>query len=420
MTPIKAIRGMNDVLPKSSGYWQLLEDACRTVANQYGYQEIRFPIVEVTDLFNRTIGQVTDIVEKEMYTFPDRNEKESLSLRPEGTAGCVRACIEHGLLRQTGQRLWYLGPMFRYEKPQKGRYRQFHHFGMEAYGMKGPDIDAEQIFIGQRLWEMLGLTNKIQLQLNSLGTRAVRAHYRNILVDYFEKNHQHLDEDSKRRLTINPLRILDSKNPEMQTLIQNAPKLFDYLDEESLAHFNGLRRLLDQAKIPYEINTRLVRGLDYYSYTVYEWVTESLGAQGTVCGGGRYDDLVTELGGDPTPAVGFALGIERVVLLLEESRHCQYAPDVFGIFIGEAAVEKGLLLAERLRRDLPGFKIETNLTGGNFKNQFKRADRSGARYALILAENELTSDKVSIKNLREDEPQRQFSYDEFISFFKAL
>lgn len=417
MQVLQAIRGMNDILPQAAPYWQLLEEACRSLAERYAYQEIRFPIVEPTELFSRTIGKTTDIVEKEMYTFEDRNG-DSLTLRPEGTAGCVRAGIQHGMLYNRVLRLWYMGPMFRHERPQKGRYRQFHQFGVEAFGMVGPDIDVEQILMCQRLWEMLGLTEQITLQINSLGTVQARLNYRKVFVDYFQSHYSALDTDSQRRLQTNPLRILDSKTPQMQDLIHHAPKLLDYIDEASRQHFDGLRRLLDAVNIPYEINPHLVRGLDYYSMTVYEWVTTLLGAQGTVCAGGRYDALVEQLGGKPTPAVGYALGLERLALLLEKQRACEYAPDVFFVMVGEHAVEKGLLIAEQLRQDEPQLRVETSLSGGSFKSQFKRADKSRARWALVLGDEELKANKISIKDLRQERSQQQLSYDELLRLLR--
>lgn len=414
---IQAIRGMNDILPEKTPYWQRLEEACRQIGSQYGYREVRFPIVEKTQLFERTIGDATDIVEKEMYTFVDRNG-DSLTLRPEGTAGCVRAAIEHGLLHQKIQRFWYLGPMFRHERPQKGRYRQFHQFGIEAFGMPGPDIDVEQLLMFKQILEKLELTDQITLEINSLGTLESRAAYRGILVEYFKKRENQLDEDSKRRLTSNPLRILDSKNPDMQSLIQEAPKLLDYIDETSKLHFDKLCDLLSAVGITYKINPRLVRGLDYYGLTVYEWVTNVLGAQGTVCAGGHYDDLVEQLGGKATPAVGFAAGLERIVLLLEKIHEYQYAADMFGVFVGENAVSYGMTIADQLRRDLQWLRIECNLSGGSFKSQFKRADKSGARWALILGEEEVAKHQISLKSLRTDEPQQTFNYEELIQFLQ--
>ena len=414
---IQAIRGMNDILPDTSPYWADLEKACRILTFQYGYQEIRLPMVEQTQLFKRSIGEETDIVEKEMYTFEDRNG-DSLTLRPEGTAGCVRAGIEHGLLFNQVQRFWYMGPMFRHERPQKGRYRQFHQLGVEAYGMSAPVIDAELILMGERLWKALGIHEHIQLQLNTLGTLASRAKYREVLVNYFQQHYDRLDSDSQRRLQNNPLRILDSKNPAMQSFIQAAPKLIDHLDETSRQQFDALRAILDQAHVSYVINPQLVRGLDYYSFTVFEWVTQTLGAQGTVCAGGRYDLLVEQLGGKPTSAVGFAAGLERLILLLQATKKCVKNPDVYVVLVGEAAEKAGLLLVEPLRDALPQLSFVLNLGKGGFKVQFKRADNSGARWALIIGEEELNTQTMSLKHLREDKPQQQFSMNELINFLR--
>ncbi|MCW9059885.1 MAG: histidine--tRNA ligase [Gammaproteobacteria bacterium] len=402
---IQAIRGMNDILPDQTPAWQYLEDRVRTVLHAYGYQEIRLPILEKTELFQRSIGEVTDIVEKEMYTFADRNG-DSLTLRPEGTAGCVRAGIEQGLLYNQQQRLWYMGPMFRHERPQKGRYRQFHQVGVEVFGMTGPDIDAELILMTARMWRELGLRD-VTLQLNSLGTLEARGHYRAALVTYLEQHRGSLDEDSLRRLESNPLRILDSKNPDMQALIEAAPRLSDYLDEESKQHFTRLCALLDGAGLAYELNPRLVRGLDYYGRTVFEWVTTRLGAQGTVCAGGRYDGLVEYLGGRSTPAVGFAMGIERLIALLEESGVAfpSVAPQVYLVTVGERAEAHGLILADRLRDALPGLRVLLNGGGGSFKNQFKRADKSGAQLALVLGDSELDAGEVGLKPLRGGEQE---------------
>jgi len=407
---IQAIRGMNDLLPTQAPRWQTIETTLRTILESYGYQEIRMPIVEKTELFCRSIGEVTDIVEKEMYTFADRNG-DSLSLRPEGTACCVRAGIEHGLFYNQIQRLWYMGPMFRHERPQKGRLRQFHQIGAEVYGLAGADIDAELILMLARFWKLLGLQD-ISLQINSLGSANARAMYREHLVAYFSAQPDLLDEDSKRRLQTNPLRILDSKNPDLQSLIQGAPQLIDHLDAESQAHFAELRAILDAAGISYTVNPRLVRGLDYYNRTVFEWVTQSLGAQGTVCAGGRYDSLVEQIGGQSTPAIGFALGLERLVALLEQQATPvrDTAPHAYFILAGnEALVRQGLLFAEQLRDALPQLRILTHCGGGSFKNQFKRADKSGARFALILGEEELANQHITLKFLRQTEAQQTFS-----------
>ena len=417
---IQAIRGMNDILPQQIRYWQYLEDSMRSLLAAYGYAEIRMPIVEKTELFKRSIGEVTDIVEKEMYTFGDRNG-DSLTLRPEGTASCVRAAIQNGLLNQA-QKLWYIGPMFRHERPQKGRYRQFHQIGVEVYGLNGPDIDAELIFLTARLWKLLGL-NDLELQINSLGSAQARANYRDILVEYFSAHKDQLDEDSQRRLHSNPLRILDSKNPEMQSLIEAAPRLHDHLDEESQAHFQQLTRLLEQVGIPFVVNPRLVRGLDYYNRTVFEWVTTQLGAQGTVCAGGRYDTLVEEIGGKASPAVGFAMGLERLVALLEDQAETQlpdHNPHAYLMMMGEAATQKGWSVAEQLRDAVPGLRLQVHCGGGSFKSQFKKADKSGAQLALVLGEDEVANEQMTVKFLREDKPQTQVAQAELGEYLKAL
>ena len=416
---LQSVRGMNDLLPKQIHIWQQLEQALRELTAQYAYDEIRFPIVEKTELFKRSIGEVTDIVEKEMYTFDDRNG-DSLTLRPEGTAGCARAAMQNGLLALP-QRLWYLGPMFRHERPQKGRYRQFHQFGVEAYGQPGPDIDAEQIAMTARLWQRLGL-NALELQLNSLGSSAARAAYRDILVEYFSAHADQLDEDSQRRLQSNPLRILDSKNPAMADLIAQAPQLVDHLDPESAEHFAGLCARLDAMGIAYTLNPRLVRGLDYYGRTVFEWVTTQLGAQGTVCAGGRYDGLIEQLGGPATPAVGFAMGLERLVALLEDLALAQPAkmPHAYFIAMGAAPEQACLALAERLRDEVPGIRLQTNAGGGSFKAQFKRADRSGARYALVLGEDELARGQIAVKDLRGQAEQAVHELGQLSGWFKQI
>ncbi len=402
----QAIRGMNDILPGESALWQRLEATLREVLAGYGYHEIRLPLVEKTELFARSIGEITDIVEKEMYTFADRNG-DSLTLRPEGTAGCVRACVEHGLLHHQTQRLWYAGPMFRYEKPQKGRYRQFHQVGAEAYGMAGPDIDAELICLSARLWRRLGIRD-VALQINSLGSSAARLAYRGRLVTYFAARRDELDEDSRRRLDTNPLRILDSKNPTLRAVIAEAPSLLDHLDPESQTHFAELRALLDAAGIAYQINPRLVRGLDYYCKTVFEWVTDTLGAQGTICAGGRYDGLIEQLGGQAVPGVGFALGLERLVAMLAAAGQpaAEPAPHAYLIAVGDAAQRHGLALAERLRDLSPDLRLRMNCGGGGFKPQFRRADASGARFALILGEAEVAAGTVAIKPLRAAETEQ--------------
>jgi len=401
---IRSIRGMNDILPEATPYWQVIETILKDVLAGYGYQEIRFPIVEKTELFKRSIGEVTDIVEKEMYTFEDRNG-ESLTLRPEGTAGCVRAAMQNGLLNQT-QRLWYMGPMFRHERPQKGRYRQFHQIGVEAYGFNGPDIDAEMIMLTARLWKALGLKG-VTLQINSLGSTEARLAYREVLIAYFEQHQSELDDDSQRRLHSNPLRILDSKNPEMQALNDAAPKLIDYLDEESKQHFEQLCQILDSVDIAYEINPRLVRGLDYYGKTVFEWVTDQLGSQGTVCAGGRYDGLVAQLGGKEATAIGFAIGLERLVALLEATDALPEIKqtDAYLVAVGEQAMTQAALLTERLRDELPGIRLISHCGGGSFKSQFKRADRSGARWTLILGDEEVSNQTIGIKTMATGEQQ---------------
>jgi len=399
---INCIRGMHDILPEQSPLWQFFENKVQTLLQSYAYSEIRMPVVESTDLFSRSIGEVTDIVEKEMYTFEDRNG-DSLTLRPEGTASCVRAGIQHGLFYNQQQRLWYNGPMFRHERPQKGRYRQFHQIGVETYGMSGPDIDAELILLSARLWKELGLKD-IRLELNTLGSSASRKAYREILVEYLSQHSDVLDEDSQRRLKTNPMRILDSKNPQMQAMIDAAPSLMDYLDEESSLHFKQLTSILDEAGVNYSINTRLVRGL---CKTVFEWVTDALGAQGTICAGGRYDGLVEQLGGRETPAAGFAMGIERILSLLEDSgRQMVNSVDVFVILQGDKAQLEGLPMVESIRNELPQLTIQTNCGGGSFKSQMKKADKSAARVALILGENEITSQSVGIKYLREKAEQK--------------
>lgn len=404
---IQSIRGMNDLLPTESALWQYVEKTVKTVLNSYGYNEIRTPIVEDTALFKRAVGEVTDIVEKEMYTFNDRND-ESITLRPELTAGCVRAGIEHGLLYNQEQRLWYLGQAFRYEKPQKGRYRQFHQFGVEVFGLEGPDIDAELILLTARLWKELGIAEHTTLELNSIGSLASRADYKKALVEYLEQHKALLDEDCKRRMYTNPLRVLDSKNPEIQTILNNAPKLFDYLDEESKLHFSGLCQLLDSAGIKYTINQRLVRGLDYYNRTVFEWVTNSLGAQGTVCGGGRYDGLVNQLGGQSTPGVGFAIGVERLVLLIQtvnDQLKSDNSIDIYMISSGELINGKHTTaiaqqLAEQIRDIMPNRRIMTNYGNTNFKKQFSKADKYGAKLAVIVGGNEALENKAMIKELQ--------------------
>ena len=399
---------MHDILPEHSARWQYVEAVLRRVLTRQGYLEIRLPLVEKTELFQRSIGEVTDIVEKEMYTFADRNG-DSLTLRPEGTAGCLRACLEHGLLHNQMHRLWYLGPMFRHERPQKGRYRQFYQLGVEAYGMAGPDIDAELILLNARLWRELAIAHKLELQLNTLGTAAERQHYRVSLVDYLRGHYHKLDEDSRRRLDTNPLRILDSKNPELADLLAAAPSLHDFLGDASTAHFERLKALLDAVGIAYTVNPRLVRGLDYYCLTVFEWVTRELGAQGTVCAGGRYDGLVAQLGGRDATAIGFALGMERLIDLLDDPERHDVAqkPHACLIRVGEVAEQQGLRLAEQLRDQLPDFRLIVNCGGGSFKSQFKRADKMGAGLALILGETEAANGTIGLKPLRDETSAQQ-------------
>jgi histidyl-tRNA synthetase len=403
---------MNDVLPVDVALWQRLESAARETFAAYGYQEIRVPIVESTQLFKRSIGEFTDIVEKEMYTFEDRSG-DSLTLRPEATAGIVRAMITNGLLHNQRQKVWCLGPMFRHERPQKGRYRQFHQLDVEAFGYAGPDIDAELIMLSARLWRALGI-QRLQLNINSLGTPESRRGYRELLVEYFSAHRDKLDEDSVRRLGGNPLRILDSKNPEMLSIIAGAPLITDHLDGESQAHFQGLCAHLDAVGIQYVINPRLVRGLDYYSRTVFEWITTELGAQDAVCSGGRYDGLVTQLGGEPTPAIGWALGEERIVGLMQTQgiTATSAMPDVVLVIVGAKAEANGLALAEKLRDALPTLRIEAQLGGGSFKSQLKRADKSGARFALVLGDGETERSVAGLKSLRAAEPQIEIAWDQ--------
>ena len=419
---LQAIRGMNDCLPSETNIWQMVESVLRRVASNYGFAEIRMPIVESTALFKRSIGEVTDIVEKEMYTFDDRNG-DSLTLRPEGTASCVRAGNQHGLLYNQEQRLWYMGPMFRHERPQKGRYRQFHQFGLEAFGIATSDIDAEIILLTSRLWRELGINEFVTLELNSLGSNEERANYRDALVDYLTAREELLDEDSKRRMHTNPLRVLDSKNPQVQEALAGAPKLSDYFGEETQAHFTGLCTRLDAAGIKYVLNDRLVRGLDYYNRTVFEWVTDSLGAQGTVCAGGRYDGLVEQLGGKATPAFGFALGIERLVLMLTElDKVANVRPqvDVYVVILGDDAQIAANALAEQWRDQVPDIRLQCHCGGGNMKKQLKRADKSGAQIALILGDNEIAEQKVMVKYLRGQQEQQNLAIEQIPSLLTAL
>ncbi len=411
---------MHDVLPYQSPLWQHAEWIISEVLGAYGYSEIRLPIVEKTELFKRSIGEVTDIVEKEMYTFEDRNG-DSLTLRPEGTAGCLRASLEHGLLHNQVHRLWYYGPMFRHERPQKGRYRQFYQLGVEAYGMQGPDIDAELILLSRRFWQRLGIADKVELQLNTLGTIEERLVYRDKLVDYFSDHLELLDEDSRRRLHTNPLRILDSKNEGLRELIANAPELTDFLGSDSLAHFKSLTDTLKALGIDFVLNTRLVRGLDYYSKTVFEWVTAELGAQGTICAGGRYDGLIEQLGGKANHAVGFAMGIERILALIETLPNLPIKPvvDVYMIRLGEQAERISMEWAETIRNELPGLRLQINCGGGSFKSQFKKADKSGAEYALIMGDDEAMRGEVGIKALRQNQDQQNLPLQQALAFLKS-
>ncbi|WP_412502087.1 histidine--tRNA ligase [Shewanella algae] len=419
---IQAIRGMNDILPTQSPVWQKVEAVLRASVASFGYSEIRTPIVESTDLFKRSIGEVTDIVEKEMYTFADRNG-DSLTLRPEGTASTVRAGNEHGLLYNQEQRLWYMGPMFRHERPQKGRYRQFHQFGVEVYGIKSADIDAEVLMLSASLWQKLGLTEHVSLELNTLGDSEERAAYREALVAFLEQHKDKLDEDSQRRMYSNPLRVLDSKDQQVQALLADAPALMDYLGEDSKAHFARLCELLEAVGIQYRVNPRLVRGLDYYNRTVFEWVTDSLGAQGTVLAGGRYDGLVSQLGGKETPAVGFAMGLERIVLLLETlelNADVAAEVDVYVTAMGDDCVIEAMKIAQELREKLPKLKVMSHCGGGNFKKQMKRADKSGAGFALIIGETELANNKVAVKPLRGDGAQQDVERQALADYLAEL
>ncbi|CAH9051399.1 Histidine--tRNA ligase [Pseudoalteromonas holothuriae] len=419
---IQAVRGMNDCLPGTTQVWQKVEDILRKTVASYGYQEIRFPIVESTDLFKRSIGEVTDIVEKEMYTFEDRSG-DSLTLRPEGTAVCVRAGNQNGLLYNQEQRFWYMGPMFRHERPQKGRYRQFHQFGVETFGIASADIDAEIILLTARLWETFGISQYVRLEINSLGSNEARAQYRDALVAFLESHIEQLDEDSKRRMHSNPLRVLDSKNPDVQAVLEQAPKLSEHLDDESQAHFKNLCERLDAAGVEYQVNDSLVRGLDYYNRTVFEWVTDSLGAQGTVCAGGRYDGLVEQLGGKATPGVGFAMGLERLVLMLQELEcvgDIRRNADVYVATMGDEASIQAPVIAEQLRNAVSGLRIMVHAGGGNFKKQLKRADKSDAVVALIFGEEELAQGTVTVKYLREQKEQVTVSFDEVKILLQAL
>jgi len=419
MTKLQAVRGMHDILMHEAPKWQFVEESIKNILNRYGYKEIRLPILEKTELFKQTIGDDTDIVSKEMYSFDDKN-KTSLTLRPEGTASCVRAGIEHGLFHNKTQRLWYMGPMFRYEKPQKGRQRQFHQLGVEAFGFEGPDVDAEQIMMCHRIWEKLKIKN-INLEINTLGSMQSRLNYRKILVEYFTEHKNELDEDSLIRLKKNPLRILDSKNPDMQSLIENAPIIYEYLDSNSNSHFDELKEILDYADIKYNVNQKLVRGLDYYGKTVYEWTTTKLGAQDTVCAGGRYDNLIESHGSSPTPATGFAIGIERLLELIDHQKVTDNSiPHIYLLISGSKSKKHGLFLAEKIRQQSQHIKVLTNCGDSSLKNQFKKADKSGAKIALILGEDELEKEQLTVKYLREEKPQISIKWNEISSFLDKI
>ena len=421
MANIQAIRGMNDILPDQSPLWQYVQAQVKSVLDAYGYCEIRMPVLEQTNLFKRSIGEVTDIVEKEMYTFDDRNG-ESLTLRPEGTAGCVRAAQQAGLLYNQIQRLWYFGPMFRYERPQKGRYRQFHQFGVETFGMADAEIDAEIILLSARLWKKLGMLSAVTLELNTLGSAEARNAYKAALVEFLTPLKDQLDEDSQRRLDSNPLRILDSKNPETLKIVAAAPKFSDYIDDESQQHFEKLKAILDAAGVSYVLNPLLVRGLDYYGKTVFEWTTDKLGAQGTVCAGGRYDGLVEQLGGKATPAVGFGLGVERLLLLLETlelfPQDVLQTVDAYMVIQGAGVEVAALALAEQIREAMPTLRLQVNCAGGNFKSQMKKADKSGAKFALILGENELATGQITVKDLSGNIEQQTIAVDQLSTIIK--
>lgn len=415
---LQSVRGMRDILPEQSSSWQYIESIARDLFTSYGYSELRTPIIESTDLFKRSIGDATDIVEKEMYTFEDRNG-DSLTLRPEGTAGTVRAGIQHGLFHNQQQRIWYIGPMFRHERPQKGRYRGFYQAGIETYGIDGPEIDAEVIAVAARFWKKLGF-KKVRLEINSLGSNEAREAYREVLIEYFSKDLDLLDEDSQRRLHKNPLRILDTKNPKMSELVENAPSLLDYLDEESKEHFAGLKSRLDMMGIDYIVNPRLVRGIDYYNRTVFEWITEDLGSQGTICAGGRYDGLVKQLGGRETSACGFGIGLDRLQLLVEEQglNQSNANPHIFLVMSGEKAELSGVELSEKLRDNHSSLRLLVNAGGGSFKSQLKRADKSGAAYALILGESEVEAAQIVVKPLLDSNEQQTLSLDELSDFIE--
>ncbi len=419
MTKLQAVRGMRDILMHEIPKWQFVEESIKNILNCYSYKEIRLPILEKTELFTQAVGNDTDIVSKEMYSFDDKN-KASLTLRPEGTAGCVRAGVEHALFHNKTQKLWYMGPMFRYEKPQKGRQRQFHQLGVEAFGFKGPDIDAEQIMMCHRIWEKLKIKN-INLEINSLGSAQSRLNYRKILVEYFTAHKNELDEDSLIRLKKNPLRILDSKNPDMKSLIADAPAINEHLDQESNNHFTELKEILDYGDIKYSVNQKLVRGLDYYEKTVYEWTTTELGAQNTVCAGGRYDNLIENHGSSPTPATGFAIGIERLLELIDHQKVTDNsAPHIYLLISGSKSKKHGLLLAEKIRNQVKYIKVLTNCGDGSLKSQFKKADASGAKIALMLREDELEKEQLTVKYLREEKPQITIKWDEISNFLNKI
>ena len=417
---IQAIRGMNDCSPTESPLWQWIEAKVRHVLASYGYSEVRMPIVESTPLFARAIGEVTDVVSKEMYTFWDNDEQ--LTLRPEGTAGCVRAAIERGWIYNNEQRLWYMGPMFRHERPQKGRYRQFHQAGVEVFGIANPEIDAELIILTARLWKELGIDQHVSLQLNSIGSLEARANYRSALVAFLENHQDLMSDEEKERLGKNPLRILDTKNEVLQEVLNGAPKLLDYLDDESREHFNQLCSLLDAMGVKYEINPKLVRGLDYYNKTVFEWVTSALGAQGTVCGGGRYDGLVEQLGGHATQGVGFAMGLERLVLLVQEVNKeitLPQAVDLYLVYAGEGTTLNAFQIAEQIRTELPQVRVMTHCSGGKFQKQFKRADKIEAKYALVIGESEVQAKTVVVKDLRNGAEQITLSQADLVATLKT-
>ncbi|EIJ67338.1 histidine--tRNA ligase [Pasteurella bettyae] len=417
---IQAIRGMNDCAPTETPLWQWVESKVRGVLANYGYSEVRMPIVESTPLFARAIGEVTDVVSKEMYTFWDNDEQ--LTLRPEGTAGCVRAAIERGWIYNNEQRLWYMGPMFRHERPQKGRYRQFHQAGVEIFGIPNAEVDAELIILTARLWKALGIDQHVSLQLNSIGSLEARANYRSVLVEFLQQYTDLMNDEEKERLVKNPLRILDTKNEALQDALNGAPKLLDYLDDDSREHFAQLCSLLDAMNIRYEINPKLVRGLDYYNKTVFEWVTSALGAQGTVCGGGRYDGLVEQLGGHASPGVGFAMGLERLVLLVQEVNHnipVENAVDIYMVYQGEGTTVAAFKLAEQIRSEQPQLRVMLHCSGGNFKKQFKRADKVGAKIALVIGESELQNNQVVVKHLLSGADQQTIALDNVIEHLKT-